>query len=80
MARRQGTTIKSSASARRRRLRRGEEAVYLAGRGRIPALVLEDRGPLASGGRHVFRIAIFPKDADQRDEFEAVEDSLEPAA
>jgi hypothetical protein len=46
----------------------------------MPALVLEDRGPLASGGRHVFRIAIFPKDADQRDEFEAVEDSLEPAA
>jgi len=70
--------VKGSASGQRQTgLHRGDEVIY---QGCMPAIVLEDRGPLAGGGRHVFRIAVFPDDADQRDEFEAVEDSLQPAA
>lgn len=59
-------------------MRGGERALYALGESRVPALVLEYRGALAPGGRHVYRIAIFPDDVDQRDEFEAVEDELEP--
>lgn len=78
MTQEQNTTVKGSASGQRQPgLRRGDEVIY---HGCMPALVLEDRGPLGGEGRHVFRIAVFPDDAEQRDEFEAVEDSLRSVA
>lgn len=78
MTQAQNTTVKGSASRQRQSdLRKGDEVIY---QGCMPALVLEDRGPLAGEGRRVFRIAVFPDDAEQRDEFEAVEDSLQSVA
>lgn len=59
-------------------IKEGMRVGYRMGRHVLPALVLEDRGPLASGGRHVWRIALKPDDPEQRDEFEVSEESLEP--
>jgi hypothetical protein len=42
----------------------------------FPALLLEDRGALGAGGRHVVRVAIFPDDPDQRAEFEVPEEKI----
>jgi hypothetical protein len=48
--------------------------------GFFPAVVLEDRGGFAAGGKHVFRVAIYPDDPDQRAEFEVHQDEIEPRA
>lgn len=57
----------------------GKSVVFVTAGSRLPATVLEDRGPLGIEGKRVFRIAVFPDDPDQRDEFEVAEDALEPA-
>lgn len=57
----------------------GTSVVLVTAGSRLPATVLEDRGPLGTEGKRLFRIAVFPDDPDQRDEFEVAEDALEPA-
>ena len=42
----------------------------------FPAVILEDRGVFGSDGKHVFRVAIFPDDPEQRAEFEVSEDQI----
>ena len=49
-------------------------------RGFFPAVVLEDRGAFAQGDKHVFRVAIYPDDPDQRAEFEVSEEQIEAQA
>jgi hypothetical protein len=48
--------------------------------GFFPAVVLEDRGAFAQGDKHIFRVAIYPDDPDQRAEFEVSEDQVEVQA
>ncbi len=44
--------------------------------GPLPAELLEDRGPIASGGRHVVRVAVKPDDPEERLEYEVGEDLI----
>jgi hypothetical protein len=45
--------------------------------GPFPAVLLEDRGVIASGRtKHVVRVAIYPDDPEQRLEFEISEDRI----
>jgi hypothetical protein len=45
--------------------------------GPFPAVLLEDRGVIASGRtKHVVRVAIYPDDPEQRLEFEVSEDRI----
>jgi hypothetical protein len=48
--------------------------------GLFPAVVLEDRGAFAQGEEHIFRVAIYPDDPDQRAEFEVSEEQIEALA
>ncbi len=42
----------------------------------MAAELLEDRGPIAPGGRHVVRIALSPDSPEERLEFEIGEDAI----
>lgn len=80
MARRsKGTSVTPPPRRARRGIRAGSPVRFLVGEHRVPAIVLEDRGPLANEGEHIFRIAIFPDDPEQRDEFEVQAHTLELA-
>lgn len=51
--------------------------VRTGGGGQFPAVLLEDRGAIASGRtKHVVRVAIYPDDPEQRLEFEISEDRI----
>jgi hypothetical protein len=42
----------------------------------MPAELLEDRGPIGGGGRHVVRVAVKPDNPEERLEFEVGEDMI----
>jgi|HubBroStandDraft_3_1064219.scaffolds.fasta_scaffold23804_1 hypothetical protein len=61
-------------------LRPGASVRVRIAMGLFPAVVLEDRGAFAQGEEHIFRVAIYPDDPDQRAEFEVSEEEIESLA
>lgn len=76
---------KQSTPSRKRRQKPAAKSRFEPGRriglklanGVAPAVILVDRGPLAGNGKHAVRIAIYPDDPEQRDEWVVHEDSLD---
>ena len=73
---------KHRTNARRSRLRVGQRVILRVGGRRIPAILIEDRGPIGVGGRRLWRIREANTAAGEQSprEYEVPADELTPTA